>query len=259
LIEIDAGKCIRCLQCTAACSLGVIHAKEGAPYADNSKFCMRCFHCAAACPSGAVRIDGEENILPDDSISFTEDYQVNLRRLILQRRSFRHFEDRDVPDELIREVLETAGWMPSTKNEQPTRWLCVKDRIRIHSMMGQIIDYVEQSGDSPEVKSEYGEGNNMVIGNSRCLLITYSDGKYRNPYADAVIQTTAVQLLLESRGIASCWSGYLASFIAKNQSIKDLLGLPEGAAVHTALMTGYPAVETYLHLPKRKNLDLKTL
>lgn len=54
--------------------------------------------------------------------------EAALADLVRQRRAIRRFEDRPVPDELVREILEAGRWAPSPANLQPTRFIWVKDR-----------------------------------------------------------------------------------------------------------------------------------
>ncbi|MGA3112496.1 MAG: nitroreductase family protein, partial [Candidatus Bathyarchaeia archaeon] len=43
------------------------------------------------------------------------------------RRSVRKYQTRPVPEELIRKVLEVAGWAPSAHNAQPWRFVVLAD------------------------------------------------------------------------------------------------------------------------------------
>ena len=54
--------------------------------------------------------------------------RVDLAELMRTRRAIRRFEDRAVPDELVREILEAGRWAPSPANLQPARFIWVKDR-----------------------------------------------------------------------------------------------------------------------------------
>ncbi|MBS7631614.1 nitroreductase family protein [Candidatus Bathyarchaeota archaeon] len=45
-----------------------------------------------------------------------------LDEAIKGRRSIRSFQDKTVPLEIVREVIEAGIWAPSTKNEQPWRF-----------------------------------------------------------------------------------------------------------------------------------------
>lgn len=52
----------------------------------------------------------------------------DLGELMRTRRAVRRFEDRDVPDDLVTEILEAGRWAPSPANLQPARFIWVKDR-----------------------------------------------------------------------------------------------------------------------------------
>ena len=52
----------------------------------------------------------------------------DLAELMRTRRAVRRFEDRSVPDDLVRQLLEAGRWAPSPANLQPTRFVWVKDR-----------------------------------------------------------------------------------------------------------------------------------
>lgn len=47
--------------------------------------------------------------------------------LIRSRRSVRRFSDRPVPDEAVDQVLEAGRWAPSGQNNQPWRFMVVRD------------------------------------------------------------------------------------------------------------------------------------
>lgn len=52
---------------------------------------------------------------------------AELGLLMQTRRAVRRFEDREVADGLVDEILEAARWTPSPGNLQPTRLIWVKD------------------------------------------------------------------------------------------------------------------------------------
>ena len=53
---------------------------------------------------------------------------VDVGELMRTRRAIRSFDERPVPDELVREVLEAGRWAPSPANLQPARFIWVRDR-----------------------------------------------------------------------------------------------------------------------------------
>lgn len=52
---------------------------------------------------------------------------MTLDELIRTRRSYRRYEQREVPDDAILQILEAGRWAPSPANLQPCRFIVVKD------------------------------------------------------------------------------------------------------------------------------------
>ena len=61
--------------------------------------------------------------LPGDPLQRAREFT----KLMSQRRSVREFSEREVPEELIQEVIRTAGTAPSGANKQPWRFVAVND------------------------------------------------------------------------------------------------------------------------------------
>ncbi len=53
---------------------------------------------------------------------------MELTDLIKTRRSIRKFKDEPVPDSRIYEILEAGRWSPSGKNNQPWRFVVIKNK-----------------------------------------------------------------------------------------------------------------------------------
>ncbi|MEZ7197084.1 nitroreductase family protein [Pseudodesulfovibrio karagichevae] len=54
---------------------------------------------------------------------------------IRTRRSVRKYEDRPVPDEMVRQILEAAMMAPSAGNGQPWQFIVVNERARLDAMV----------------------------------------------------------------------------------------------------------------------------
>ena len=125
--------------------------------------------------------------------------------------------------------------------------------------MDLILEYVEKTGDKPEVASEMEVGNNIVIGNATTLLLAYARNNAISPETDTAIAMTTVELYLQAKGIGTCWAGYLRGMANRIPEIKELLPeLPENNSFYGAFMLGYPEDEKYLHVPQRfKRADIE--
>jgi len=64
-----------------------------------------------------------------------------VERLILERRSVRKYKDRQVPEYLIRRMLEAGRFAPSAGNAQPWKFIVVRDKEVIDEMERDIITW----------------------------------------------------------------------------------------------------------------------
>ncbi len=48
--------------------------------------------------------------------------------VIKRRRSVRHFDGREIPDEVMNVILEAGRWAPSGANMQPWRFIVVSQK-----------------------------------------------------------------------------------------------------------------------------------
>ena len=258
MIKIDTDKCIQCMTCVTVCPFTVLEEVDGLPVKVDGKYCMRCMHCGASCPTEAITYDDKPTILSVDIPQVSDGFHKDLKNHLLRRRSYRHFSDEPIPRKVLKEALELASWAPSAKNQHPVKWIVIESKDVIDRIMELILEYVRETGDSPEVESEMEVGNNIVMGTASTLLLAYARNNAVSPETDTAIAMTTVELYLQSRGIGTCWAGYLRRMANDVPGIKELLPeIPENNSFYGAFMLGYPEDEHYIHVPERfKRADI---
>lgn len=259
MINVDKEKCTGCLTCLSVCPFTVLKAVDGKPQIAEGKGCMRCMHCAAACPETALRWKEESAVLEKTLPGIREGFSEELKNHILTRRSYRHFRQEKVPRHIIEEALQLAAWAPSAKNQHSTKWIIIDSQEIIKRIMEMILRHVEETGTSPEIAAEFAVGNNVVMGTAPTLLLAYASDLAISPETDTAIAMATAELYLQSKGIGTCWAGYLKRMCNGIPEIKKLLPkLPRKHSFYGAFMMGYPEKETYLHIPQRlKNAEIK--
>ena len=259
MIKFDMEKCVGCLKCVSVCPFTVLGEKDGRPQLREGKACLKCMHCAAACPQNAICWDDKPAVLDRTLPALSQGFAEELDNHILTRRSYRHFKQTPPDRELVRHALEMAAWAPSAKNQHPAKWIVIDSKDVIEKMMGYILDYVKETGTSPEIASEYEEGNNVVMGTAPILILCYGRNNAINSPADTAIAMTTAELVLQARGIGTCWAGYLTRMCNAIPQIRELLPpLPDNNSFYGAFMAGYPQQEEYFHIPERlKREDIK--
>ncbi len=252
MITINKKKCIGCRQCIDVCPFTVLETDEnGKPYASD-KACIKCMHCAAICQSGAITFDNEAAAI-ESVQDFPSTIVQDVELLIKQRRSYRKFTERKPNRTEISRIISIADLSPSAKNQHPTDWIVIDSKEIIENMMDVILDYCREQNVSKEILEEYTRGNNPVLGENASVLIGYCMDGAINPAADTAIALTNIELLMQSRGIGTCWGGYLTRFLNSIEECRKLAGLPEGAVVYGTLLFGYPNQSDYRYVPVRKN------
>ena len=257
MVQIDYNKCIGCLKCTRVCIFSIIEVREGKPYVLEDKAgCAKCMHCGIVCPEGAVTFDGKPMMTGEEKPIVADTFSADIEAFLLTRRSYRDFKPEPVKQELIAKALEVAAWAPSAKNQHPTKYIVVSGREKIEKMMEIILEYLKETGESPEVVSEFERGNNMVFGKTSTVIMAYARNNAINPTVDTALALDYADLVLQANGVGTCWAGYLTRFLNKIPKLAEMFPLPQNNSFYGSLMIGYPR-EDYLYIPERlKRADI---
>ena len=149
--------------------------------------------------------------IADDRIAF-------LRTL----RAVRGFRPDPVPREVVDDVLEVARWSGSASNRQPWELVVIRDRKTLGVLAG-LEGYARHLGGAPL-------GIVLVMAGERPTQETYDEGR------------------LAERIMLAAWAHGVGSSIGwivggGREAAKEILGVPEGRMVRTAISLGYPEEE----------------
>ncbi len=243
MISIDETRCVNCGSCIRSCSMGVLGAGEKAPQILPRRRCIGCMHCVAACPQQAVLWDGQPACLtpPEEPVE----------RLVMSRRSVRHFREEPPDRETLQWALDRANYAPSGKNIHATGWTVLWSKEVTAAMTDKVLQWCDETGEAPELRKLYDRGTNLVTCGAPCVLLGWSPDDCLNPVVDTAVAMTTVELLLRTRGLASCWGGYLVQILNAAPELLAQTGVPGGCHVRCALMVGYADRERYPNIPVR--------
>ncbi len=164
---------------------------------------------------------------------------------IYQRRSVRNFTDKEIPDEMIKELIRAGTYAPTAVNMQPWRFVVVKNRqliaeyderakkafIAMHkdTKIPVLIGYLRNMS-KPEMHLFYGAPVLILIFTSPDVVSEY----------DCALAAENMMLAARSFGIGSCWIG-LAIGLGNDAEFLKEIGVPEGHKLIAPLIFGYPA------------------
>jgi nitroreductase len=138
---------------------------------------------------------------------------------ILNRRSIRRYQKKEIPQGVLLQILEAGRQAPSAVNRQPIRFVIVTDP----SILKELCDTV--------ITRFVKEAPVAIVG---CADVkSLMTGKWA--VVDATIAMENMVIAAWALGIGSCWIG-----ACNEQKVKDMIKIPKDWKVVALLTMGYP-------------------
>ena len=179
---------------------------------------------------------------------------AEFSELLKKRRSIRNFENKDVPLEIIREVIKESCLAPSAANGQPWKFIIINNRDLIKTLSDDskknLLSDIEKSAGTPNKKYEAALRNPdfNIFCNAPCLVYILGAKKVRNLYVDCSLAACYFMFSASARNLGTCWIG-LGTSIADTEML-NLIGLPDDCKIVAPLIVGYP--KNIPDVPERK-------
>ncbi len=163
---------------------------------------------------------------------------MDLMEAIKTRRSIRRYKPLQVPETLLRDVLNAARLAPSADNAQPWKIIAVRDEA-VRSKLASACNGQKFMAQAPIILVACGipEDAFQTVG-----------GYMSSHVIDTSIAVDHLTLAAHALGLGTCW---IASF--KEDKVREILGVPEDVRVIALTPLGY-SDETPDRTP-RKNLE----
>mmetsp|Transcript_5220 Transcript_5220/g.2979 ORF Transcript_5220/g.2979 Transcript_5220/m.2979 type:complete len:181 (-) Transcript_5220:1626-2168(-) len=166
--------------------------------------------------------------------------------IIKERRSIRKYDDKDIPEEDIKTILEAVQWSPSWANTQCWELIVVKDKA-IKEKIGDTI-----APKNPATKAVI----NAPVLFALCGKLN-SSGFYKDKVTtkfgdwfmfDLGIASQSIALTAHSLGLGTVIVG-----LYDHNKAKEILKVPDGYELVALIPTGYPAKKA--KAPKRREIS----
>jgi coenzyme F420-0:L-glutamate ligase / coenzyme F420-1:gamma-L-glutamate ligase len=170
------------------------------------------------------------------------------------RRSVRRYLSREVPEELVNEVLEAGRWAPSPHGRQPWRFAVItqeETRERLAGAMGEEWRAnLEMDGQSPEVVERRLEGSRQRLLDAPVLVLLCLYLEDLDIYPDAERQENETTMAVQSLGAAAqnmllaaydlgLDSSWMCAPLFCPGKVVEALGLDLKLTPHALLTLGY--------------------
>ncbi|NVM53999.1 MAG: nitroreductase family protein [Candidatus Helarchaeota archaeon] len=150
---------------------------------------------------------------------------MDLNEKIKERFSVRKFKSTSVPDELIQEILETARWAPSGLNNQPWKFIIIKD---------------------PEIKEQVAQQthySHIIRKAPVCIAVFYDKDAGYNYVKDLQACGAAIQNMLLAIHNLELGGVWLGEILNKRSEVEKILKVPDTFELMAVVALGYPAEE----------------
>ena len=174
---------------------------------------------------------------------------MNATDCIKTRRSIRNYKEEQIPQDVMKEVIDIARFAPSWKNGQIARYYVVqsaelKQKIAESCVMGFTYNTGTLTKAPALVVLAYVEKRSGFERDGSCTTSKGSDWEM----FDAGIATQTLCLAAHEKGLGTCIMG-----IFEDKAVAEAINLPEGQKVGALVAIGYPAEEPAA--PARKEVE----
>jgi len=170
---------------------------------------------------------------------------ADLMDIIKGRRSMRKYQDKEIPEESLNQILESVRWAPSWANTQCWEVIIVKDPGIKEQLQATLIR-------NPATKA-MAQAPVVLVLCGKLKISGYYDGRVETKLGDWFmfdlgIASQNIGLTAYNLGLGTVIVG-----LFDHNRVKEILGVPDGYEVVTMIPLGYPAKEP--EAPKRREIN----
>jgi nitroreductase len=153
--------------------------------------------------------------------------------LLKTRRTYRRFEQKDIPEEVINEILTAARLASSAANRQPLSYIVIKEPKAVADVFG----YTKWAGALPPEVGQPKENERPRI----FIAVVENLNINGDCDTDAGLAISNMTLAAWNRGVGSCMIG-----ACNKPALSEMFGLTQQQKLHTVVAFGYPSHKSHI-------------
>jgi nitroreductase/NAD-dependent dihydropyrimidine dehydrogenase PreA subunit len=288
VISIKSAMCTKCGCCIDECP-NYVFALTSSPGRGREitvqypEQCCICGHCVAICPETAIIHDQ----MPAEMFEDLPDLQIppeHLKNILLSRRSIRAFTEKPVARELVEQLIETGVHAGTSSNGQTEGFIVIRNQKLLTELEQMVIKVLWNAGlkylgsdigcklarmklgdemarqyvhyhHIIRHRKEHNQLEGMIFRNAPVVIVGHGLRTNCLAHANSAIAARNMEIMARSRGLGTCWAGFLLAAADYSKKIGKCLGISNDRNIYSAIMVGYPKHE-YKKKIARKNREV---
>lgn len=153
---------------------------------------------------------------------------MELMELLKTRRTYRRFEQKEISQKIVDEILNAARLASSAANKQPLSYVVIQGQEKVDKVFG----YTKWAGYLPPEQGQPKENEKPVL----FIAVVENLNINRDCDTDAGLAISNMTLAAWNHGVGSCMIG-----ACNKPALSELFGLTEDQKLHTVVAFGYPS------------------
>lgn len=153
---------------------------------------------------------------------------MELMELLKTRRTYRRFEQKEISQEIVDEILNAARLASSAANKQPLSYVVIQGQEKVDQVFG----YTKWAGYLPPEQGQPKENEKPVL----FIAVVENLNINRDCDTDAGLAISNMTLAAWNHGVGSCMIG-----ACNKPALSEMFGLTEDQKLHTVVAFGYPS------------------
>lgn len=267
-IQIKTDVCVRCGRCVTVCPVSIfVPRTRQTPLVEREQSCIQCGHCIDACLGDAIIHDS----FPAQCVFQTNSELLprpeQLLELIRNRRSNRTITRREIPGDVLKDVLEAARYAPTAENtrrvvvtvlseaavlqeleDATMRFFLRLSKVLMSPLLQPLTkrllpDLYNEAPELVRFERRWRAGERPCSCNAKMMLIFSAPAGYGFLKEDTNLAYQNASLMAEAHGLTQIYMGLVQTatrFMGKAK-VQRLLHLPQGHRVGAMMALGIPA------------------